>query len=241
MDTDYSTLAERYLRISEQVAGEIRVEKDAIACAVLGSAARGDVHPKSDIDLLVVVEGSGVYEWERRILQNIVVNIALRSQDVLEKMAQDHADTILALRSARILYDPEGILGTVISKATMAGAVEAEFLADLLDEARSFLGKSERALAEHDLESSVLCLRQGATKLAELMFYEQMGRRINPMRFWQEIQTIPSPKGFRELFARVQGFQAVERDWLVEMHEKLETFLPKPGGVARSADTATRE
>jgi predicted nucleotidyltransferase len=226
---DYRKLAEEYLHIAKQIAEELRTNEDVIGCAILGSTARGDVHPKSDIDLLVLVKGSGVYEWKRMVPRNTVVNIALRSQDVLERMMKDHLDTILSLKNARILYDPQGILQSFKREATITGAVE-EFLGDLLDEARSFIGKAERALEEDDLESSLLCLRQGAMKLAELIFYKERGKRIDSMHFWQEIQTLSSPTGFKELFARIQDFQAMERTWLVEMLESLEAFLPRPRG-----------
>lgn len=129
-----------------------------------------------------------------------MVNVALRSQDVLERMAREHPDTIFGLKGALILYDPQEILQSLKNEATITEAVEKGFLGDLLDEARSFFGKAERALRERDLESSLLCLRQGAMKLAELMFYKEKGRRINPMHFWQEIQTLSSPTMFKEPF-----------------------------------------
>jgi predicted nucleotidyltransferase len=210
--------------MAKQVADKLQASEDVIGCAVLGSTARGDVHPKSDIDLLVLVKGSGLYEWERRIVQNIVVNIALRSQDVLERMAKDHPDTIWGLKEARILYDPQGILQPLKREAAITGAVEEEFLGDLLDEARSFVGKAERALEEGDLESSLLCLRQGAMKLAELIFYQEKRRTPNPMRFWREIQGLPSE--FKELLIEIQGVQGMEKAQLTGMLERLEAFLP---------------
>lgn len=229
MGIDYSKLAEKFIRIAEQVVEELQADEDVIGCAVLGSTARGDVHPKSDIDLLVLAKGTGVYGWERRIVQNIVVNIALRSPDVLDKMAKDHPHTIWGLQESKILYDPQGILRSLKSEAKMTRAAEEEFLGDLLDEARSLIGKAERALEEHDLESSLLWLRRGAMELAELLFYKERGRRINLVHFWWEIQGLSSPPGFKELFAKVQGFEAVEETRLAEMLERLESYLPKPG------------
>jgi hypothetical protein len=63
-------------------------------------------------------------------------------------------------------------------------------------------------------------------ELAELLFYKEEGRRINLLHFWQETQSLPSPPGFKELFARIQGFEAVNETWLAEMLERLEAFLP---------------
>jgi predicted nucleotidyltransferase len=226
-EIDYRRLADRNLSIAKQVAEELQANEEVIGCAVLGSTARGDVHPKSDVDLLVLVKGSGVYEWERRTVQGTMVNIALRSQDVLEKMAKDHPHTIWGLQEAQILYDPQGILRSLKGEAKMTKAVEEEFLGDLLDEVRSLIGKAQRALEEHDLESSLLWLRRGAMELAELVFYKERGRRINLVHFWREIQGLSSPPGFKEFFAEIQGFEVIEEAQLAKMLERLEAFLPK--------------
>lgn len=226
MKTDYRELAEKYLSIAKEVAEELQANEEIIGCAVYGSTARGNVHPKSDIDLLVLVKGSSVYQWERRVIENISVNVTLRSQDVLERMAHDEPYTIGGLQEAQILYDPQGILQTLKNQARMTLEVEEEFLGDLLDEARSLIGKAERALDEGDLESSLLWLRRGTMELAELIFYKEKGRRIKLIHFWQELQAISS-REFKELFARIQ-FQAVEKANLTEMLERLEALLPKP-------------
>ena len=229
MGTNYPELARHYLRIARQVADELRADGETIACAVLGSVARGDVHHKSDVDLLALVEGQGVYRWARKIVQSVVVNVASRSQDVLERMSQDHPDTVWALQEALILYDPQGVLQSLKEKATVSGAMAQEFLGDLLDEARSFIGKAQAALGERDQESCLLCLRQGAMRLAEMMFYREKGRRIRPLHFWPEVQSLSSPAGFKETFAAVQGLPAAEEAWLAEMLERLEHLLPQPG------------
>lgn len=176
----------------------------------------------------MLVEGEGGYRWTRRIVQGVVVNVALRSLDVLGRMSQDHPDTILALQEALVLYDPRNILRPLQAQATLSPAVVEEFMGDLLDEASSFVGKAQRALDERDVESSLLCLRQGAMRLAELMFFREKGRRINPLRFWQEVRSLSSPAGFAELFAAIHGLQVVRAAWLAEMLERLERFLPSP-------------
>jgi hypothetical protein len=175
---------------------------------------------------LVLVRGSGIYRWERRLIQNVMVNIALRSQDVLERMAKEEPYTIWGLQEARILYDPQGILEVLKREARLTPEVEEEFLGDLLDEARSLIGKAERALDEQDFESCLLWLRRGAMELAELIFYKEKGRRIRLIHFWQELRTLSSTE-FKELFARIQGLQAVERAELAEMLERLGAFLLK--------------
>jgi len=79
-------------------------------------------------------------------------------------------------------------------------------------------------LKEHDLKSSLLCLRQGAMKFAELVFYEEKRRRIRPIHFWQEIQALSSSM-FKEFFANIHGFQSLKKSWLVEMLERSKGLL----------------
>lgn len=64
-------------------------------------------------------------------------------------------------------------------------------------------------------------------ELAEPLFYKEKGRRIGLIHFWQELQTLSSAE-FQELFAKIQGFQAIERINLAEMLKRLVAFLPKP-------------
>lgn len=122
--TNYRKLADKYLSIARPVAEEMQANKDVIGWAVLGSTARGDVHPPSNNDLLVLVKDNYVYRWERRTSHNVVVNITLRSRDVLERMAREHPDTIFGLGDALILYDPQGILQSLKDEATITEAVE---------------------------------------------------------------------------------------------------------------------
>jgi hypothetical protein len=196
--------------------------------SVIGSTARGDVHRLSDIDLVVLVKGVGIFQWERRIVQDIVVNLATRSADVLEKMARENPDTIFSLREALILYDQKDILRSLKKCATITEPTRKELAGDLLDEARSFIGKAERALTEERLESGILCLRHDAIKLAELMVFEYTGNRVNPMNLWEDINEASLPFDFKALFADIQGFKVVEKQWLMAVLEELKAFLPKP-------------
>jgi len=228
MKDNYLKLAEKYLSIAREIAKELQANEEVIGIAVIGSTARGDVHRLSDIDLVVLIEGVGVFRWERRIVQNIVVNIAIRSVDVLEKMARENPDTIFALQEALILYDKKDILRSLKKEATITQPARKELIGDLLDEARSLIGKAERALAEERLESSILCVRQGAIKLAELMIFEYTGNRVNPMNLWEEINRASLPFDFNALFADIQGFKVLEKQWLMNVLKELKKFLPKP-------------
>lgn len=228
MKTDYRKLAKKYLNTAKEVAKKVQVNRDVISIAVTGSTAKGDIHLLSDIDLLVLVKGSGVFNWERKTVQNIVVNLSLRSQDVLERMSKDHPDTIFGLKGALILYDPQGTLQSIKKNATITEPVKKELIGDLLDEARSFIGKAEKALAESRLESSILCMRQGAIKLAELMFYKERGSRINPMYLWEEIEALPLLIDFRRLFAEIHELEDMQKTLLIKLLNRMKNLLPEP-------------
>jgi predicted nucleotidyltransferase len=228
MKNNYLKLAENYLRLARKISEELQANKEVVGVAVIGSTARGDVHRLSDIDLVVLVQGSGIFQWKRRVVQDIVVNVAIRSIDVLKKMAKENSDTIFALREALILYDPKNILRSIKKDATLTEPIRKELVGDLLDEARSFIGKAERALTEERLESTILCLRHGVIKLAELMIFEYTGNKANPMNLWEEINKASLPRPFKELFADIQSFKAIEKRWLMAVLEELKTFLPEP-------------
>jgi len=228
MKNNYAKLAEKYLRIAKEIAEELRANKDVIGIAAIGSTARGDVHPLSDIDLLMLVKRAGIFQWERNIVRNIVVNVATRSTDVLDRMVRENPDTIFGLKEALVLYDQKDVFRSLKKNTTMTEFARKELVADLLDETRSFIGKAERALAEERLDSCILCLRQSAIKLAELMLFECTENRVNPMNLWEEIEAASLPFDFKELFADIQGFRVVQKRWLVRVLEELKAFLPKP-------------
>jgi len=225
MKIDYHKLREKHLSIAKLLARKLQASKHVIGVAVFGSTATGDVHRFSDVDLLVLVEGEGIFKWKRKTLRSVTVNIATRSHDVLEKMSKDHPDTIFALQNALILYDPIGILHLLKKKAVVREPVRQELLGDLLDEARSYIGKSEKALSQNRMESSIICLRQGAAKLVEYMLYKEEGRRVNPMYLWEEIRTCQKPHGIGKLLAEVHGFEAVKRGELGKILGKMRDLI----------------
>ncbi|NIQ05575.1 MAG: hypothetical protein GWO20_07565 [Candidatus Korarchaeota archaeon] len=99
-------------------------------------------------------------------------------------MARENPSTIFGLREALILYDKKDFLRSLKKDATLTEPIRKELAGDLLDEARFFIEKAERALTEEQLKSSMLCLRHGVIKLAELMVFEYTGNKANPMNLW---------------------------------------------------------
>ena len=83
---------------------------------LFGSAARGEMGPHSDVDLLVVKEGGDAHELTARIYGNLrgvdaAVDVILVSPADVERYRHSHALVIKpALREGRVVYDARGSL-----------------------------------------------------------------------------------------------------------------------------------
>ena len=83
---------------------------------LFGSAARGEMGPHSDVDLLVVKEGADAHRLTARIYGNLrgvdaAVDVILVSPDDVERYRHSHALVIKpALREGRVVYDARGSL-----------------------------------------------------------------------------------------------------------------------------------
>ena len=78
---------------------------------LFGSAARGEMGPHSDVDLLVVTEASDAHELTAKIYGNLfgvgaAVDVVLASPNQVERYRNVHALVIKpALRDGRVVYD----------------------------------------------------------------------------------------------------------------------------------------
>lgn len=91
---------------------EVPVEALAAVCrkyhvrelSVFGSAARDDMHPDSDVDLLVVFEPDAKIGWEFFDLEIELERLFGRKVDLGEKEALKPRVRPSALRDARVIY-----------------------------------------------------------------------------------------------------------------------------------------
>lgn len=85
---------------------------------LFGSAARGEMGPHSDVDLLIVREGADAHEMTARIYGNLrgvdaAIDVILVSPEDVERYRDSHALVIKpALREGRVIYDVRGALPT---------------------------------------------------------------------------------------------------------------------------------
>lgn len=131
---DVSDEEERYLRerwpLLQRLAAALRTEVNVRLAAVFGSAARGDEHSASDVDLLVVL---GDESWQRRHALNTRLERAIGARVdlvVLDRAARGNPALLAdALRDARVIVDRDGRWPTVSrqrrSLQQAARAVEA--------------------------------------------------------------------------------------------------------------------
>jgi len=93
-----------------------------IGVALFGSYARGDYHPGSDLDLLVIAEGLPAHPVERiQWLYNLVVSVAKKRVGFVAWTPTEfsHAFPSLYLDlglDARILFDPSGFLSAGLKR-----------------------------------------------------------------------------------------------------------------------------
>ena len=142
----------------------------AEAAVLVGSRARGDAGPDSDVDVLAVGPQTFSFRLERR--GGLLVSISSRpSEACLREMADPGSvcTTVPGGREAVVLYDPEGIAGALIegAEAWTWGPLErrcdgwvAEEITSLAEEVHKLVAAirdGHRAVAA--VQRSVLALR----------------------------------------------------------------------------------
>ncbi len=90
----------------------------AEAAVLVGSHARGDAGPDSDVDVLAVGSQTFSFRLERR--GGLLVSASSRPSEAYRREMADPSSVCTAVpgwREAVVLYDPEGIAGTLIGEA----------------------------------------------------------------------------------------------------------------------------
>jgi len=94
------------------------VGKGAKAAVLVGSHARGDAGPDSDVDVLAVGPRTFSFRLERR--GGLLVSISSRPSEAYRREMADPGSVCTAVpgwREAVVLYDPEGIAGALVEEA----------------------------------------------------------------------------------------------------------------------------
>lgn len=154
--------------VLDLITAELAVE-GAQAVVVMGSFARGDASPHSDIDLLAVGEGQGRYE---RRGGHLCVGSWSSAEAVLASFSDPAAvgAVIPGWREARILYDPDRTAALLQAQAqawtwdqierSACNAYVAREIAGLAEEAHKLVAALERgARLTAAVQRNVLALR----------------------------------------------------------------------------------
>ena len=109
--------SERARSIAQQVTGEL-VEAGARATALVGSRARGDAGPESDLDILAV--GPQSYSWNLQRRGGLLVSTSSKPFEE-HRRAFALPEVVCAVvpgwREAVILHDPEGLAASLTREA----------------------------------------------------------------------------------------------------------------------------
>jgi len=205
-------LFERFLQVSRSVLEEMISRDDLLAIYFHGSYARRDLHLASDIDIVALVRGEGIYSWERREREGVIVSINIRSRDVMERMLASDPWTIVGLQDAEVFYDPKGLIAGYRNRAVLSDEMWRELVMDSFDDACSNLGRAERALNESDPVSAMLCLRESAIKLCEMYVYRDRQLPRNLRHLWKAYKRMRRQEPFEEIFLEVQGLRNISED-----------------------------
>jgi hypothetical protein len=105
------------LSVAREVAGGL-VGEGAEAAVLVGSHARGDAGPDSDVDVLAVGPRTFSFRLERR--GGLLVSVGSRPPEAYRLEMADPASVGTAVagwREAVVLHDPEGVAGSLIEEA----------------------------------------------------------------------------------------------------------------------------
>ncbi len=148
--------ARRLLRIARGVARDVqrRYGRRLIGVGVYGSVARGDARTHSDVDMLVILQGSHRHS-EARIVDGVLVTLLVESpaeaRDEVSKPRPDVCDVLAGWQSMRSLYDPLRLVATLRRKARLPSReLFRESARDALYGAAEDLGKLRNALEAGD-------------------------------------------------------------------------------------------
>jgi len=112
LNSRLGVLREASRRACERI---VRKRSDVIAVYVVGSVARGNIHEKSDVDMMVVVEQGDDFKEERSEEIGCNVDIVysplnLWKEELYHSWGSDWEVEVSSLVDSLVLYDPHGLI-----------------------------------------------------------------------------------------------------------------------------------
>jgi Nucleotidyltransferase domain len=115
---EHESSREHALSVARQMGNELATAGGAKAVVLVGSHARGDASPDSDLDLLAV--GDESYSWRLDRREGFLVSVGMRPfAAYLEAFTSPElvCASVPGWRAAVVLHDPEGFAGSLIQRA----------------------------------------------------------------------------------------------------------------------------
>lgn len=107
---------------TERTLGALRAVPGTLALALIGSVARGDARPDSDIDVLVIAD-MPAREFVRRMPPNLEgtrLSVICKTPEQLRELAQEGSLFLAHVRNeGRVAHDPDGILADALAQSAI--------------------------------------------------------------------------------------------------------------------------
>jgi hypothetical protein len=109
---------ERHARALDAQVHALRREPDVVAALLQGSVARGDAHPGSDLDLLVVLADDGPPAFRHALVEGVRVEQHRASMPALTARLKRRPGLAHGIVEARCLFDRAGVVDALRDHAT---------------------------------------------------------------------------------------------------------------------------
>lgn len=189
---------EPHRRVVAEMLAEAETRPEVAGVLLIGSLARGNPVPGSDVDMLLLVDDGHSTERATRHEERHGVWVELHQRDVAWATAQMDRDPewIYAYTEGRILHDPRGNLTRLVAVAHDRFAAyrtppgEQARLAFLADRTRD---KLCAALAAGDLDRAATIVGFGAGGIIRLLWAAYNRPIVGPTNIWYHL---PNLTGF---------------------------------------------
>jgi len=230
----------RRRRLAEELAAKIvRARKDVRAVILIGSVARGDDGPDSDVDMKVVA-AKGPWEPTRFVLGGVLFSVYWsRWESLMQEMLEPDGDAERhGFLGGVALYDPEGLFRKLHARvAALPRTFHPASAQAALDQAYEYLCKTRNAWRRRDRANLEYAAWETAYFLASavaLRNRHHFGSENTVFSEWREFPDLP--RGFERIAAIFEGglsdrrmYEDVEalwrstRDWAARRGVRLHT------------------